>query len=167
MFKGVAYGTNVTCPSYTACSDTAEVCTSPSIAYDCAPTCGTCSTDGRFACLNSTAYALCFGGTTPSSSAIGTCATGMFCDITVTAPPFCSTNPAVIFFYSSFLHCDSAMNFYPKEIPFRTKLEYLHNNNNNGHNHNSCNNNNNSDDSKSHFFIDSDCVLTGFFTNVN
>lgn len=93
-YSGVAYGMTFTCPSLTACSNTPDICTSPSIAVDCAPICGTCSVDGRFACINSTSFALCFGGATPSSI-IGTCAANEFCDITVSAPPFCTTDATV------------------------------------------------------------------------
>lgn len=95
--KGTAYGSNYTCPTNTACSDTADICASPSIqSADCPTTCGTCSSDYRFACLNSTAYAPCFGTTTASSSYVTTCPSNQYCDITATAPAFCSSDSTVI-----------------------------------------------------------------------
>lgn len=93
----MASGSTYTCPSNTACSNTPDICASPSIIpADCPTSCGTCSTDGRFACINSTTYALCFGSTTPSSSYTASCPTNQYCDITATAPSFCSTDSTVI-----------------------------------------------------------------------
>lgn len=92
---GAANGVTITCPSNTACSDTSEVCISPTISFDCAPVCGTCSPDGRFACLNSTTYALCFGAPTPNTSITSSCPPGLFCDVTVAAPQFCSNRSMV------------------------------------------------------------------------
>lgn len=91
--NGMPDGVNRTCPGTTGCSNSPEICASPeTVPVDCTPTCGTCSSDGRFACMNSTVYALCFGSTTPSPNFMNTCPPNQYCDVTVTAPPFCSSD---------------------------------------------------------------------------
>lgn len=87
------------CPANNVCRDVSQVCGPPSATFvaDCpapAPMCGTCSTDLRFACVNSTTFAFCFG-TMNASQTYGNCPAGQFCDTTVAAPEFCSTNAGV------------------------------------------------------------------------
>lgn len=81
------------------CNDSSQICANASTTNvaDCptsASVCNTCSSDNRFACLNSTTFAYCFGGSIPSSMT-GLCPTGQFCDLIAVAPGFCSTNIAV------------------------------------------------------------------------
>lgn len=92
IFTGTITGQIQSCPPNSVCSDSSSICDSQSIQpADCPPTCGTCSSDNRFACVNATTFAFCFGTQTPSS-VMSTCPANQFCDTTVTAPPFCSTN---------------------------------------------------------------------------
>lgn len=95
MVIGTANGQIFTCPPNTACSDVAQICSNSSIAIDCAPACKICSSDGRFACVNSTNYAACFGAATPNTAITSACPSGLFCDITVAAPQFCSNRSNV------------------------------------------------------------------------
>lgn len=94
---GAANGQTVACPPNTACSDIAQICSSTSIAIDCAPACGICSPDGRFACVNATTYAPCFGAATPNTAITSACPSGLVCDITAAAPQFCSNRTNVSF----------------------------------------------------------------------
>lgn len=92
LLTGTITGPIQSCPPNSVCSDSSSICDSQSIQpADCPPTCGACSSDKRFACVNATTFAFCFGTQMPSS-VMSTCPANQFCDTTVTAPPFCSTN---------------------------------------------------------------------------
>lgn len=96
------------CPRGEVCSSSANICGPPSLLLspDCPSSgipCGVCDDICRFACLNANTFAYCFG-LTNYSSATGTCPTGTYCDLTVSAPQFCSSNAAVIIPNNEFIY---------------------------------------------------------------
>lgn len=117
------------CPSDQVCGSTSEICDIPSVNFtaDCQSTpnqCNVCTDDCRFACLGPTTFAYCFGTMTPSSST-GACPAGTYCDVTVAAPLFCSSNSAVrsftlIFFFKSNVLCLMNQWFSAKNVCVRS-----------------------------------------------
>lgn len=84
----------ISCPQRTVCSDTSEICGN-SVA-DCSPIpCYECTNDRRFACINATSFAYCFGNSI-ATSLISSCPSKQFCDPNAISPNFCSRNPDVI-----------------------------------------------------------------------
>lgn len=107
------------CPPDTVCFDNAAICASPangSIVADCSSTtvtsssvattasttsnhCNECSLDGRYACVNATAFGLCFGSATVSLDYVFRCPAGEWCDVDAAAEgaagAFCTANETV------------------------------------------------------------------------
>lgn len=89
--------TNV-CPLEQVCADTRAICALPSATHvaDCPPPlqCGICTADRRYACLNATTFAYCFGNPFPSP-VTDNCPLGSFCDVMATPPAFCTLDSSV------------------------------------------------------------------------
>lgn len=103
------------CPPDMVCFDNAAICGSPSnssIAADCPSSstsattatvtsnrCNKCSQDGRYACVNMTAFGLCFGKTTVAMDYVFRCPTGEWCDVEAAADgaagAFCTADETV------------------------------------------------------------------------
>lgn len=97
MCTGIVSNTTLTCPGNMVCANAASICVNASTSDqqpEC-PYCGVCNTAMTFACLNSTAFAYCFGTTTPSVTDTDVCPIGTFCSITATAPNFCTPDSQV------------------------------------------------------------------------
>lgn len=78
------------CATGTICnSDTPLYCASNAVPS--CQACGTCTADGRFACTGLNTFALCYGGTMPSSDTY-TCPINTVCDVNAPAPDFCSVD---------------------------------------------------------------------------
>lgn len=103
VLSGVASDEVISCPHRTVCSDTSEICGN-SVA-DCSPTpCYECSGDQRFACINATSFAYCFGNSI-ATSVISSCPSKQFCDPSAISPNFCSRNPDVIWLSGFYCVC--------------------------------------------------------------
>ncbi|XP_055715042.1 integumentary mucin C.1-like [Phlebotomus papatasi] len=78
------------CATGTVCnSDTTQYCATGAVPS--CQACGTCTADGRFACTGLNTFALCHGGTIPSSDTY-TCPINTVCDVNAASPDFCSVD---------------------------------------------------------------------------
>ncbi|XP_016933435.2 uncharacterized protein [Drosophila suzukii] len=73
-------GNLYTCPTGYYCTAGTPVCSSLESSRAC-PGCNVCSADNRFACTSRNTFALCLGGTTPSTSIGGSCGTDLVCSL--------------------------------------------------------------------------------------
>ncbi|GAB0099782.1 hypothetical protein DMENIID0001_156690 [Sergentomyia squamirostris] len=85
--------TLIECPVGTFCTNSATTCDLGAVPR-CRP-CNTCSADGRFACLDGTTVAFCYGGPNPSADTYK-CPVNTVCNINAAAPNFCSQNDGTV-----------------------------------------------------------------------